>query len=106
MDLELIALIAGLVLLLVVVVVPALALTARFTLKPVVDAVLRMQAGSGASRRLERRILELEEGVRSLRETVHELEEAEAFHSRVIEQPRAKDRTTPDISVGEGYSSR
>lgn len=98
MDLELIA---GLILLFLVVVVPVLAVTARFTLKPVVDAVLRTQEGFGASRGLERRFLELEEEVRGLRRTVHELKEAEAFRSFPT-QPHARDRTKPDLSAGEG----
>jgi hypothetical protein len=78
-----------------VIVVPVAGLTARLTLKPMVDSILRLResfgsgAGGGA---VERRVLELDEEVRRLRDTIARLEEAEAFHRSLAAAPETPAR--------------
>lgn len=75
-----------------VIVVPVAALSARVALRPIVDSILRLReafAASGGGGVVERRVLELDEEVRHLRDTVARLEEAEAFHARLAAPPPA-----------------
>jgi hypothetical protein len=73
--------------------VPALGITARLAFKPMVEAMILLRdsfGGSGGAGLVERRVMELEDEVRQLRSTVHELQEAEAFH-RALLAPSAGD---------------
>ena len=83
------------------VVIPALGLTARFALKPIVDALLRLKEGgllpsprSGEEVPvLAAEVRRLREEVAQLQHTVARLEEAESFH-RTLSAPAA--RQLPD----------
>jgi hypothetical protein len=74
-----------------VVILPALAVTARFALKPVVDAVLRLKEGgalpsSNPAASLE--VRQLRDDVAELQRTVRELQEAESFNRALAESKR------------------
>lgn len=80
------------------VVIPALGLTARFALKPIVDALIRLKEGGlipSSTRSLEdgpaltAEVRRLREEVAHLQQTVARLEEAESFH-RTLSAPAAK----------------
>lgn len=70
----------------IVVCMPVLAITARVTLKPVVDAIVRLRelvppsTDAGA----ERRMMRLEEEVRQLRGTVAGLETTVEFQQKLL----------------------
>ena len=78
-----------------IVLVPVLGLTARFALKPVVEALSRVFEGRGQDEHLqilERRLSLLETQIESLESTVHRLEEGTTFH----QQLRSGSDTTQD----------
>jgi hypothetical protein len=78
------------------VVLPALAVTARFALKPIVDAILRLKEGgllpNGAAAAgqelplLTAEVRQLREEMAQLQQSVTRLQDAEAFH-RTLEEP-------------------
>lgn len=77
-----------------VAVVPALGLTARFVLKPVVEALIRLKEGGitlapAAARdpRLEAEVRALREEVADLRQVLGRIEEAESFHRALAAPP-------------------
>jgi hypothetical protein len=80
------------------VVLPALALTARFALKPIVDAILRLKEGGvfpGATAMaggqdvplLVSEVRHLRDEMAQLQQSVAQLQEAEAFHRTLAEHP-------------------
>lgn len=80
------------------VIIPALGLTARFALKPIVDALIRLKEGGlipGPARSLDdvpmlaAEVRQLREEIAQLHQTVARLEEAESFH-RTLAAPAAK----------------
>ncbi len=81
------------------VVIPALGLTARFALKPIVDALLRLKEGGllpSPMRSTEdmpmlvAEVRRLREEVALLQQTVARMEDAESFH-RTLSAPAAKE---------------
>jgi hypothetical protein len=74
----------------VVVVVPVLGFTARLALKPMVEAIIRLResftTGSGSGV-VGHRLLQLEEEVRQLRQSLKQLKETEAFHRELLARP-------------------
>jgi ubiquinone biosynthesis protein UbiJ len=82
------------VLLSAVVIVPALGITARFALRPIVDAVVRLreamaESGSTAlAQALAVEVRELRAETATLRDEVARLSTIEAFH-RQLQQPHA-----------------
>ncbi|HEX8243700.1 MAG TPA: hypothetical protein VF541_09395 [Longimicrobium sp.] len=66
--------------------VPALAITARLIMKPMVDSIIRLRESSGgaASGVVERRMLELEDEVSQLRASLSGLEETVAFQQNLL----------------------
>jgi ubiquinone biosynthesis protein UbiJ len=82
------------VLLSAVVIVPALGITARFALKPVVDAVVRLreamaeQDSTALARALAAELAELRAETATLRDEVARLSTIESFH-RQLQQPNA-----------------
>lgn len=91
----------GIALVTSLVVIPALGATARFALKPIVDALIRLKEGGllpSQSRPAESALLveevrRLREEVAQLTQTVNRLEEAESFHRRLAAPPA--DRQLP-----------
>lgn len=74
----------------IVFAVPALALTARMVLKPIVDAIVRLRETSGAARvsdAVANRVLELEDEVRQLRASVTTLEQTVDFQQKLLSAP-------------------
>lgn len=81
------------------VVLPALAVTARFALKPIVDAILRLKEGgmlpaaasaAGAEPpALTAEMRQLREELALLQQTVTQLQDAESFH-RSLGEPAAR----------------
>jgi hypothetical protein len=78
-----------------VVVVPALGVTARFALKPIVDAILRLKEsglisgpGDAAAQQLAVQVQELRGEVAAMQRQLGELKEAADFH-RSLQQPPA-----------------
>ena len=80
------------------VVLPALALTARFALKPIVDAILRLKeggvlpgspavAGSQDVALLTAEVRHLRDEVAQLHQSVAQLQDAETFHRSLTETP-------------------
>jgi hypothetical protein len=72
--------------------VPALGITARFALKPIVDSIVRLREAFNvgpASGVVERRVLELEDEVAQLRSSVTGLEETVAFQQKLLAGPTA-----------------
>ncbi len=65
------------------VVLPALGITARLALKPIVDAILRLKEGMDSRPAAE--VQHLVEEVRQLRATVERLEVADSFHRSLLE---------------------
>ncbi|MFL5385454.1 MAG: hypothetical protein ACJ8GN_23275 [Longimicrobiaceae bacterium] len=73
--------------------VPALAITARLVLKPMVDAIVRLRESGGnaqVSGSVANRVLELEDEVRQLRSTVGRLEETVDFQQKLLAAPAAE----------------
>ena len=91
--------IVRLTMILSVVVLPALAITVRFALKPIVDAVLRLKEGglipsSAASvaagqdvALLTAEVRGLREEVSQLQQSVAQLQDVENFHRSLTERP-------------------
>ncbi|HET7464929.1 MAG TPA: hypothetical protein VFJ82_27040 [Longimicrobium sp.] len=77
---------ALLVMMFIVFCVPVLALTARFTLKPILEALmkLREQSQAGLDEGMQRRMLYLEDEVRQLRGTVAGLEATVEFQQKLL----------------------
>lgn len=76
-----------------VVLVPVLGLTARFALKPIVEALSRVFEGRGKDEQiqiLEGRLGLLETHIETLESTVHRLEEGETFERQL------RSRTDPE----------
>src|SRR4051812_26238792 len=81
---------AMLFLMFLVFAVPALALTARMVLKPIVDAIVRLRETSGTghiSDSVANRVLELEDEVRQLRSSVTSLEQTVDFQQKLLAAP-------------------
>jgi len=77
----------------IVFAVPALAVTARLVLKPMVDAIVRLRESGGGERisgSVANRVLELEDEVRQLRTTVGRLEETVDFQQKLLAAPAAE----------------
>ena len=67
---------------------PALALAARLTIRPLLEAIDRFREGVAVSSRApDPRVDVLEAKVASLTEEVKRLSEAEAFHRQLLEKP-------------------
>lgn len=69
-----------------IVLIPVIGLTARFALKPVVEAISRVLETRGMDESLqilERRISLLEAQIETLDSTVNRLDEAASFHSQL-----------------------
>ena len=66
--------------------VPALAITARLIMKPMVDSIIRLRESSGAANNalVERRMLELQDEVSQLRASMAELEETVSFQQKLL----------------------
>jgi hypothetical protein len=65
-----------------IVLVPVLGLTARFALRPIVEALSRVFEGRGQDEHmqiLERRLNLLENQIENLEDTIHRLEEGASF---------------------------
>ncbi|MBV9773347.1 MAG: hypothetical protein JO040_05330 [Gemmatimonadetes bacterium] len=79
-----------------VVVLPALAVTARFALKPIVDAILRLKEGgvlsnnavSGTDPMLLAEIRQMREEMAQLQQSVAQLQDVESFHRALAESGR------------------
>ena len=72
--------------------VPALGITARFALKPIVDSIVRLRESFGTGPGngvVERRVLELEDEVAQLRAGLSGLEETVAFQQQLLAGPGA-----------------
>ena len=73
------------------VLVPVVALSVRFALKPVVDAWVRIRQETGGSTRemamQDRRMALLEQEIQGLQRTVQELADADDFRRRLHEPP-------------------
>lgn len=79
---------AMIVLMFVVFGAPALALAARLTIRPVLEAIDRFREGvSVSSRAPDPRVDVLEAEVRRLSGEVERLSESEAFHRQLLETP-------------------
>jgi hypothetical protein len=75
------------------VLTPVVALSARFALRPIVEAMIRLREAQGATRASElqdRRIALLESEIQSLQHTVRSLMEAEDFR-RQLASPRGEE---------------
>ena len=81
-----------------VVVLPALAITARFALKPIVDAIVRLKeggllpgsqalAGSQDVAMLASEVRQLRDEMAQLQQSVAQLQDAETFHRSLTERP-------------------
>jgi len=77
---------AMIVIMFIVFCVPVLAITARITLKPILDTVmkLREQSQAGMDDGMQRRMLYLEDEVRQLRGTVSGLEATVDFQQKLL----------------------
>ena len=80
--------IAAMVAAFVIVGVPVLGITARLVVRPIVDALVRLQEaglmGTSQQQQLEQRqIVELQEEVQTLRRAVERLTEAESFNRQL-----------------------
>ena len=69
--------------------VPAIGISVRFALKPIVDSIIRLREstaslGDGA---VERRVLQLQDEVAQLRATVSDLEETVSFQQKLLAAP-------------------
>lgn len=89
MDEEIVAIIAGTVM----VSIPLLAISARIALKPMVEAVVRLRGDGDVQRRAieSRRLQELEAEVYELREEVEALRRGRAFDAQ-LEAAADRDR--------------
>ena len=73
----------------IVFAVPALAITARMVMKPIVDAIVRLRETGGArvTDTVANRVLELEEEVRQLRAGLTSLEQTLDFQQKLLAAP-------------------
>jgi hypothetical protein len=87
-----------------VVVVPALGITARFALKPIVDAILRLREGGvlpgptdATTHQLTSQVLEMRGEIAAIQRQLTEMRDAADFH-RALQQPPTPTlpRTTTD----------
>jgi hypothetical protein len=79
---------AMIVLMFVVFGAPALALAARLTIRPLLEAIDRFREGVAVSSSVpDPRVATLEAEVRRLTVEVQRLSEAEAFHRQLLETP-------------------
>ena len=69
--------------------VPVLAVTARLSLKPIVDAIVRLRESGGGrlTDTVANRVLELEDEVRHLRASVTALEQTVDFQQKLLAPP-------------------
>ena len=76
----------------IVFAVPALALTARMVLRPIVDAIVRLRESGGGriTDSVANRVLELEDEVRQLRASVTSLEQTVDFQQKLLAAPTAQ----------------
>jgi hypothetical protein len=85
-----------------VFIIPALGITARFAVKPVVDAIVRLKESFGEAPvggLVERRVLELEEELRQVQEELRRLSEAEAFQRSLISgAPQPQERVSDTLA--------
>jgi hypothetical protein len=68
-------------------VVPVLGLTARLALKPIVDAILRLQQGFSQAidtPQIQRRMHQMEQDITALQAEVDRLTEVSSFHESVL----------------------
>jgi len=72
--------------------IPAVGITVRFALKPIVDSIIRLRESSGAMNAgvVERRVLEMQDELAQLRASVSELEETVAFQQKLLAGPGAE----------------
>ena len=90
-----------------VVVLPALAITARFALKPIVDAILRLKEGGVISTdnagTLREVVIELQQlraevsdlATRDIEHRARRLRDVESFHAALREAPRTEALPVP-----------
>jgi len=73
----------------IVFAVPALAITARMVMKPIVEAIVRLRetGGGRVSDTVANRVLELEEEVRQLRASMTSLEQTVDFQQKLLAAP-------------------
>jgi hypothetical protein len=93
---------SGAVLGCLVVLTPVVALSARFALRPIVEAMIRLresQADGRTNELQDRRIALLEAEIQSLQHSVRSLSEAEDFR-RALAAPRPAE--TPALTSSEG----
>jgi hypothetical protein len=77
-----------------IVLIPLAGITARFTIRPIVDAIARMREAQGTSRDvdlLEKRVALLEQQVQSMESSVDRLVEKQEFDRKLAVPPE----TTP-----------
>lgn len=85
--------IAGLIAVITLVAVPALAISARIALQPIVGAILRVREAftngqpNGAT---DQRVTELEVAVHKVEQEVKRLAEIESFHNQLHSGPRVE----------------
>ena len=85
-----------------VVVLPALAITARFALKPIVDAILRLKEGgvistdnAGTLREVVIELQQLRAEVAEVKGEMERLRDVESFHAALREAPRTEALPVP-----------
>ncbi|HEX8905586.1 MAG TPA: hypothetical protein VF771_12120 [Longimicrobiaceae bacterium] len=85
-----------------VVVLPALAITARFALKPIVDAILRLKEGgvlatesAGALRDVTAEIQQLRAEVAEMRGEMARLHDVQSFHAALSAAPEERAERLP-----------
>jgi len=81
----------------IVVIVPVVGVTARFALRPIVDAIVRLREAFGltpAHQAMETRVLDLEGEVVRLRASVSALEETVALQQKLLAAPRDESAAT------------
>lgn len=82
----------GVVMAMLVVLIPVTGFTARFALRPIVDAIARAREGEGnrqAVQLLERRLALVEQQLQSMEGTVERLSEESEFHRKLADPSTA-----------------
>jgi hypothetical protein len=71
--------------------VPAIGISVRMALKPIVDSIIRLRESTGAVNdgAVERRVLQLQDEVAQLRASVSDLEETVSFQQKLLAAPPA-----------------